>query len=351
MTMLFIDGFDHYAYNDLLKKWDTKSYATVLGTGCGGDILGPGRLGVGQYLGLEGITVHWFLPDEETSLVCGVGIYMYDTRTSISIGFNTQSGDNQCNCYIEATTGIIYARRGSTILGQSDPSVVTTGNWYYIQVKVTIHDTAGSMEIKLSDTTVVNVSGVDTKGGSESGCSTFTLGGSFVGLPWILARFDDVYLCNQSGSKNNDFLGDVGVYTLYPNDAGTYTQFTPVPNDFLGTVPNYENVDDVADIDEDETYNQSNVVGYIDTYNHENLGVVSKEIFCVAQNSCLKKQEAGLRRAKQVLISGVTTSKNTDFLVGDSYKVYQRLLENNPDDDAAWSDGDVAGIESGVEVV
>jgi hypothetical protein len=32
-----------------------------------------------------------------------------------------------------------------------------------------------------------------------------------------LLRLDDVYLCDASGSRNNDFLGDVRVATLRPN--------------------------------------------------------------------------------------------------------------------------------------
>ena len=40
-------------------------------------------------------------------------------------------------------------------------------------------------------------------------------------------RLDDVYVCDTSGGRNDDFLGDVKVVTLRPNADTAQADFTP----------------------------------------------------------------------------------------------------------------------------
>ena len=69
-----------------------------------------------------------------------------------------------------STTGQIAAGAGySTILGQTTDPALSTDNWHYIEVKVVVHDTAGSYEIRVDGVTVLSDTDVDTRGGDDDG--------------------------------------------------------------------------------------------------------------------------------------------------------------------------------------
>jgi hypothetical protein len=95
----------------------------------------------------------------------------------------------------------------------------------YFEIKATIHDTTGSIELRINGVPALNLVNQDTRNAGTGVVNAIRIGGTnSFGPIWAM---DDLYICNTSGSTNNDFLGDIRVDTLYPNADGTYSQWTP----------------------------------------------------------------------------------------------------------------------------
>ena len=75
-------------------------------------------------------------------------------------------GESTVSCWTPGcqSNGIIRLNRaGTTLPGESPPYTLAAGQWYYMEVKVTIDDSAGAYEVRINGTTVASASGIDTR--------------------------------------------------------------------------------------------------------------------------------------------------------------------------------------------
>ena len=98
----------------------------------------------------------------------------------------------------------------------------------------------------------------------------------------------DFYICDGTGDKNNNFLGDCKVECLFPVTDGQHTEFTPSTGTTHYTLLN-EAVPDSA------TLVSSNVVGQRDTYYYQSLENATVQILGVQACNNSSKSEAGYR--------------------------------------------------------
>lgn len=154
---------------------------------------------------------------------------------------------------------------GSTVLGQSFDGAWPDGEAKFLELKVVIHDTAGSVLVKVNGTTLINVTGVDTRNGTSALVGTAELWAA-QGVTW----WDDIYILNSLGGVNNDLLGDRSVKTLMPNGNGASSGW--VGSDGNST-DNYALVDEkpagVYNVGGD--YVEASASGTKDTYAFEDL--------------------------------------------------------------------------------
>jgi len=155
--------------------------------------------------------------------------------------------------------------------------------------------------------------------------------------------FDDIYFQNQSGSVNNDFLGDSRIITLKPNGAGASTQWTPSANS------NYQNVDDTTS-DGDSTYNYSGTVGQIDTFAMEDISG-SGTIKGIAINLVARKDDASARQVSPITRVGSTNYEGSAHTMAATYVMYQSIRETNPATASAWLVSEVNAAEIGYKMV
>lgn len=337
MSLLFIDGFDHYGSTQVLDKWSTRNGGSSVV-----DARWPGtrawRIDTAEsYVAKQFTTAY-------NTLVLGFAYRLTGLPTSDSttpkFGF-LYGADAQTTAIIREDGSIDVYRGWSTgtLLGSSDPDVVAIGDWQYFEFKVYIHDSAGTYEVRLNESTVVSGSGVDTKALSTAGANNVQL----IGPPAATGNIyiDDLYI------DDNDFHGDCRVDCLWPSGSGNYAQWTPVPS---GT-NNYANVDDGNSLDDDTTYNVTDVVNEIDSFAYDNLDATGSDIKAVAINIAGRKDDAGQRKVR-----GICRMDSTDYTGGEDilynyYKVRQYIWENPPDAPSeSWAESDVNGAEFGAKL-
>lgn len=352
MSLVYIDGFEHS---------DIQRYDTLVGC----DFV-AGRNGNGlRIINGGGNKVRKQLPaaDEHATLIVGRafnknGGSAGDSSAWVGGGgdwgnmfaFLSDDGATTHVSVQRASANQIVVTRGGmngTVLGSYVVTPITYTDWYYFEAKCVLHDTAGSVVVKMNGITIINLTGIDTKnGGTKTVFDSIGIGPSQT-LNNVHDVVDDLYICNGAGSVNNDFLGDVAVETLYPNGDGSSSQFLGSDGN---SVNNYLLVDEpntpiLTDYVEDATS------GHRDLYAMSNLVRTSGPIYGVQVTDHVRNSDAGAISAKTALKSGATVENGPVFPVTTTWKTTRKMHELNPDGSVAWNIAAVNAIEAGVEVV
>lgn len=331
MALLFMDGCDYMAYGDNGRKWDwgtANSYSPTGGRtgGCANNSF------CAKYLEPTGSTV-----------ICGFA--------AASAGFNMGAATWSHDQYqwtlsgSVANGGIIYLKRGQddTVQAQSVAGKYKPG-WNYIELKILINNGAGTAIVKCNSETVINATGLLTRGSGQSVDTWNWIRFNFAG-----ASIDDIYMADTSGSYCNDLLGEVRVVTLLPQtdavDPGSNADFTCSTGTDHGAM-----VDDSAPND-DTDYVYSNTVGHIDTWNYPPVGYTGT-VHAVQLSIGAKKTDSGPRAITHVARPTSTNRVDTvdTYLNTASYNYYRKIWETNPDDSAPWEVADIDGAEFGVKI-
>lgn len=326
MSLLFMDGFDHYESGQASKKWNGGTSGgnhQATPTGRTGDCLRIGGQNRTRYIGKE-ITTFVFGTAWQTNQPLDQAIVHFYDGVSW-----------QVNIRYEANEGRLEIIGPGGLIGNSPNGSISINTWYYIELKCTIDNSLGTVEFKINGNEEINETGVDTQASSNNYINKLWIGSN----QWY-SFFDDLYLLDTTGSTNNDFLGDCKVETLVPDGAGNYTQWTPLSGN------NWENVDDTTP-DDDSTYVSTSGTDFKDTYTFDNLTTGVAEIYGVQSNVYARKDDADF-----VGIEGLYRINSTDYTVSggnlsDTYTYQTKIKEKNPDTDAQWTVTDVNSLEFG----
>jgi hypothetical protein len=342
MAILFMDSFDHYT--DVYQKYVSSAEAVIEVSA--NARYGPGCLIPGTYK--RGCLRSRSLTPSSTFIV------------GFAYKSNAWGADSAIMSLREGTTTHINLRllngtrqwqvdRPGTVLGTSTVQFATQ-TWQYIEIKATIHDTAGSFELRQNGITILSGTNVDTRNGGTGLLDEIYIWdtGGADNRENNGAYLDDLYVCNTAGSVGNDFLGDTRIEYLAPTGAGTRTGFTPSAGS------NWSNVDEVPASDTD--YNSANTPGAMDLFQMANLsgnGLVRG----VQTISRAKKDDAGFRKFKPAFFkaSGLGSTDRwytgTQVPVSDSYAFLpMQLLATSPDTGAAWTVDEINAIQYGYAV-
>jgi hypothetical protein len=203
----------------------------------------------------------------------------------------------------------------------------------YVEFKLT-PGAVGHLTIRLDGVVVFDADGNFTDGAGTPGVTGLHWGG-FAGVSDL--KVDDVYLCDDTGTYNNDFLGDIRVLSSPPNDDGYYAQMNPSTGaDHFALVDEYPiNTTDYVDAD---------TVGEIDTYLYPGLDATIGDILAVQFMMYSKLTAGGVGE-----LSGFVRNGSSDYVAAVAntvQAVWQGLAviyEEDPDTSAPWT---VAGVDA-----
>ena len=241
-------------------------------------------------------------------------------------------------------SGQISIRRGSTTLGTTT-AVLATNTWYYLEFKFTLEDSCSiDCILKINGSTEITLAaGTDTRNGTSLAEIPEMMGFTFNGSSRY-AYFDDLYLCDSTGSVNNDFLGPVSIETLKPNGNGT-------TSDWDGSDGNQ--VNNYLQVDEDEIggsdYIEAQNINEVDLFTYEDASASVATLHGVKVVSYLEKTTTAPNTIAHVCRSNSTNYTSDDLAVPEGDSTVFSIWDTDPDTSSAWTPSTFNSAEFGVK--
>jgi hypothetical protein len=257
--------------------------------------------------------------------------------TAISLYSRAQRG---MRVFVDGPAGELRVYRDSTLLGTTSGLGMVVGDWYYIEFKVTTHDSTGSFELHVDEVNVLSASGIDTQAGADAYHDRFRCAGNGGDNP----EWDDIYFLDSTGSSNNDFLGNVRVVAISPDgdDTANWTTSTPSAN-------HYENVDENP-CDEDTSYVEESTANLTDLYDYE-APISLGDIHGIQINTVCRETDATNFSLITPIESNGTQYDDSPQIVGTpDWLTVVRLEEEDPDTNVAWTEPGLNAAKFGVKI-
>jgi hypothetical protein len=331
MALLFATGFE--TNSDLVRYFDAADTRYSI-------VSSPRRNGNYALRGAyNGEDVIKRIPGGVSTAISGiafyVGVFYYDHRF---LGF-ANSADNM-NVELRVNTlGRLYVsiRQGAAYY---DTNInMATDTWYYAEMKAYCASSGGYVIVRLNGVEILNVSGINTAYDSSNpntervkirGHDQFYL--------------DDWYICDTSGTKNNDFLGDIKVLSYTPTRDGSRIDFTPV-----GATSNYQAVNETLQ-NSDTNYVTQSGIGMYDLYGFT-APSISGSLLGIQQTVTARKDDSGTRFIKLIGSYGSNNAESSSISLLDSYRTYFNIYESRIGTSEDWTLNDLNSAEFGFKIV
>ena len=352
MTLRFLDSFDHYT--DLTQKgWvltgastpsiastyvrtgdqalrlrNISSLGTMLGHGCNIALPAATYVTVG---------LAFYFPQELRGMD---SVYQ---RTLIAFLYN---GAAQLRVCWDKRCGTLAVARSAlsnpTSLSFSAGGLLAPNRWHYIEAKARLHGSEGFCEVRVDEATVLRLENVNTKyHAAATVINGIALSGGCSSSEYVYV--DDLYILDDAGTINNDFLGNIRVESLTPTADGALNAWTPSAGSdhwpLIDEVP-----PDMAD------YVATDTPGAIDTYHLTDLITSSVGIHGVQHLFYAREADAAGRILRPVVRQGGANHFGDGQALTTTEAYARAISETNPATGLAWTEDDVnAHAEFGME--
>lgn len=334
MAGLWCDGFDHYGNSSVARDNMLDGVYAQLGNqvNVSTSIVRTGTYSLRTLDGENNLITRRVFGGTKTRVGVGFGFYL-SALPSVSnalFPFSFRDSDNNIQVKIGINTdGTITAYRDTTAIGTSDSPAVTAAAWQHMECWVTCDNSAGTVEVRVNGVTVLDLSSLDTQGQSTSAMTQWAFYNSVnpVCQSWI----DDLFAADDSGSYNNDFIGDRRVLTQMPV-ADTAQADWPLSTGSDG----YALIDDVSP-DDDSSYIYAETSGLDSEFALDDL---PEEVSAIAFTNLVhrsRKDEAGDCNVQTGMVSGGEVASGTDRAITSEYTYWGDVIELDPDTGAPFS--------------
>ena len=318
--LIFMDGFDHYAFYDDI--W------TASAGGVAPEVVGRGgSKGFFQDAGGRPRYLARSFGTNYSELIMGVAVQANGAGFQL-FGFE-DSGTVQL-LVLGDTGGVVRVYRGQQValLGSTPGATYAVGAYHYWELHaVFANGTSGSFTLYRDGENVLTVTGIDTSQSGNTYANGIFLGDRSANTNYN-TYYDDVYVFDTvdsgvTGAPNNAPLGDVRVETLYANGNGNSSQLDGSDGN---QVDNYLLVDETP-YDDDTTYVESADAGEKDTYAYGNLATTSGYVYAMQITQRAKKTDVGTRAICSVTRFSGVEEDSADKYLATSYVCRQDIRE------------------------
>ena len=247
---------------------------------------------------------------------------------------------------VVGTAGEIWVFRGASqvnLIGVTRGANLRPGVWAYIEIQTTINNTTGTVIIRVNGNTVLNLTGQNTRGNSNNFASSVRFTGNATG--GSNSYFDDIYICDGSGSNNTTFLGPQKVVAILPSADNGSQQWSTSSGSTHFSLVNENPPDDST------TYVQDTVSGHVDLWDYANTPSTIANIKGVQVNTVFEDTDATAFSLVERCVSGATTSDASSVAgTNGTFKVAAFVLETDPNTSALWTQSNLDAAQFGVKV-
>jgi hypothetical protein len=324
MALIYFDGFDFYG-SPADRGW----------TGGGSISTSQKRTGRGSLQGSTNFPRR-SLGANYSTLVAGFAFLCNSTTQGTAQIFAFLDGtSNQIAVQWQGNNFPLQVLRGSTVIATGVTNL-QANVWYYCEIKVVFSGTSGSVVVRLNGVQELTFSG-------NTIATANAYANSIAGPGSVYLFIDDLYVLDTTGAVNNDFLGDVAVYTLMPTFDGSQAQWTPV-----GAPSAYQATREQP-ADDDATYIATGTAGNVHLFTLDDVPP-GATVFGLQAFVRARKDDAGTRVIRIVEKQGATTRETADMGLTGSYVYYQTPIRETAPDGSGWTDAKVNDLEVGVKL-
>lgn len=349
MALLFMDGFDHDGYFNPVSthytKWGRNNGQVVTDSQTGKAFSG-GRTGFG-YMFLNGLLYTKPLP-AVGGFVFGMALITTGSGVWGNIEFfQAREGSTVHLTLASNGAGFLCVKRGTTLLATGTTPLLQA-SWYHFEFKGVIDSVNGSFEVRINgvpETSLVNPGPINTRNGGTTGqWDNFGMNGTQAHY------YDDVYVCDLNGPRNNNFLGMVKVETIMVlQDSvamGSNHDWIPSNQAPFITDHGYKVRENPAD---QVTVNSASTVGAKETYRLPASTFVGA-IHGMQTNLYVMRTDVTTRSLCTVVRAGGTDYDRPTFFPSTLFGFRHEVLEVNPATGVPWVNADIDTVEVGQKV-
>lgn len=326
MAIDYMEGFEHGHVAGWTTAGGTLSAAT--------DAPGTGTYSLKNSTGGSTPTITKILATPLSTAVLAARWRVQNISANFShIGFYN-STNVAAAVYLNADGHIYLKYRG----GDTAPFTgvaLAVDTYYHIQIKIVVHATLGSIEVKLDGDTIITVTNADTRpGGSLTTVDRIVCRQGSLSAVWV----DDVIV------DDADFPGDLRVVGLVPTADGNYTAWTPS----IGT-DHYATIDEKPPSDTD--YNEVTTAAQRDSYGTSDLAIVGAAEIVAAQIVGFAHEAVATGNTLDFFyrIGGVDYDDGVAEILSISMQpVRGAIHEVSPATGVAWTEAEINALEIGV---
>jgi hypothetical protein len=231
---------------------------------------------------------------------------------------------------------LVYRGANAALLASSPNNTIQTGNWYYIEVSVTISSSVGTVNLNVNGAAVITpVTGANTQGGSTNTAvapawqAPAVGNGNPIGVPSGSGSLSTFYVDDFYWRDDLTMNGPCRVTPLR-GTANSSVQWTP------DSGSNYARINETL-VDADSSYVASNTLNQSDLYTLDTMPYVPLTIFGVQAVDFARTTDANARGIYQQLSSGGTLDLGPTTYLASNYLKYDRMLVNDPHTSATWT--------------
>lgn len=343
MVVRYMNGFDTLEDSGIFSRFDAycNENSSVFSTSGRG---GGGTLYIREN---DWFKVAFDQTSDKVTFGCALRKFSssFDSDVDYPLFIFLANGSTVLKLYLYNDKRIIIKRGDDTVIA-SVSAAFEFGPWFYLEVQVYLHDTEGYVEIRKdgNPNPILRVDGLDTSS-TYKYVDTLQIGPGYSvgGNP---CYFDDFYVLDDTGTKNNDFKGDVRIVPLYTISDASNTGF--VASDGGGDL--FTMVDDQK-LNDYSTSIQASLSGSKAMFNMGPFAG-SNDIHAISITVPANKSDGGVVAIGTVLESGTvpTETEGDEKYLATTTNRATAIYDVDPIDDVDWTTAKVNTIKAGVKI-
>lgn len=342
MALRFCDSFDHYSLSDMLTKWTGNANSVNITPNSATN----GRNGTSSLRLINWNGSMWKLFDNQPSWYMGFAMTASSYITGAILCSFVNSGTTQIDLRVDSLRRLYVTRNGTTLATSTNTIAINT--WNYIEFGATINSVTGSYNVNVNGINWLTATNINTQFTANAYAETIYLGSANNTSTVATIDFDDLYICDGTGTINNTFLGDIRIEYLTANGAGSNTNLLIGGTSAAAT--NWASVKDIPQ-DVDNTFVYGNSVGQEDTYNLADMSSNPQNIYGVQTVLMIRKDDAGNRTASRIIRNGGADYVGPTVAPSTSYQYFIDMLQQDPSTSGNWTLTGVNGMEMGMRIL